>query len=260
MNNEYAFLARKHRQFEVVEDMNEAVRQHIYNNKSELTKSAISVLNLLAKYAVKFKGVAFLKFVTLMEKTELSRSTIIRSLNKLKSLGIIAKQHVMRTKSGGNGANLYVINDFQQAETPSDTPEMTLCEDQENTEKTDLEALLKKAEAFNSYKANSEKEYVSNLRIESVYDRFKYMFSRFSQNDKLLYKFYGVYLANIKWLKTSYTEDELLETALYSIKTTFFYSKKRIVKNFTGLFHKVLNGALDRLYESYMREWNEAKC
>lgn len=49
------------------------------------------------------------------------------------------------------------------------TPKMTSCEDQENTEKTDLETLLQKAEAVNSYKANSEKEYVSNLRIESVH-------------------------------------------------------------------------------------------
>jgi DNA-binding Lrp family transcriptional regulator len=259
MNNEYAFLARKHRQFEAVEDMNEAVRQHIYNNKSELTKSAISVLNLLAKYAVKFKGVAFLKFSTLMEKTELSRSTIIRSLNKLKSLGIISKQHVMRTKSGGNGANLYVINDFQQADIPSDTPKKTPCEDQKNTEKTDLEALLQKAEAFNSYKANSEKEYVSNKRIESVYDRFKKLFVKFSKDDQLLYKCYGVYLANIKWLKGSYSEEELLETALYSIKTTFQYGKKRVVNNFAGLFHKVLNGALDRLYESYALEWSVAQ-
>lgn len=99
MNNEYAFLARKHRQFEAVEDMNEAVRQHIYNNKSELTKSAISVLNLLAKYAVKFKGVAFLKFATIMEKTELSRSTVIRAVKLSVDLGIIGKQHVMRTKA-----------------------------------------------------------------------------------------------------------------------------------------------------------------
>lgn len=201
MNNEYASLAHQYHQFETVEALNESVSQHIYHNKFDLTKSAETVLQLLSKYAVKFRGVAFLKFATIMEKTELSRSTVIRAVKLLVDLGIIGKQHVMRTKSGGNGANLYVINDFQQAETPSDTPKKTPCEYQENTEKTSLEALLQKAEAFNSYKANSEKEYVSNLRIESVYDRFKNMFSRFSQNDKLLYKFYGVYFGKHQMVK-----------------------------------------------------------
>jgi predicted transcriptional regulator len=271
MNNEYASLARQYHQFETVESMNESVSQHVYQHKFDLTKSAETVLQLLSKYAVKFRGVAFLKFATIMEKTELSRSTVIRAVKQLVDLGIIAKHHVMRTKSGGNGANLYVINSFEPVstpietpvqiqeetpiETPVETPQMELRGEQENPVGTDLEALLQKTEAFIS-KANSEKEYVNNnLRIESVYDRFKKLFVKFSKDNELLYKCYGVYLANVKWLKDSYSEEELLDTALYSIKTTFQYSKKRRVKNFAGLFHTVLNGALDRLYESYALEW-----
>jgi predicted transcriptional regulator len=279
MNNEYASLAREYHQFETVEALNESVSQHVYQHKFDLSKSAEVVLQLLSKYAVKFRGVAFLKFATIMEKTELSRSTVIRAVKQLVDLGIIAKHHMMRSKSGGNGANLYVINSFDPIETPVqiqeetpvptnnetpvsssddtpvDTPEMELRGEQENPVGTDLEALLQKTEAFIS-KANSEKEYVNNnLRIESVYDRFKKLFVKFSKDNELLYKCYGVYLANVKWLKDSYSEEELLDTALYSIKTTFQYSKKRRVKNFAGLFHTVLNGALDRLYESYALEW-----
>lgn len=95
--------------FETVKEMDEAISEHIRRNNYELNKTDRDVLLTLSRYACKYKGVSHLKVATIAEIVGKSSITVRRALNKLVSLNIIEKVSFMRSKSGGNGANIYVI-------------------------------------------------------------------------------------------------------------------------------------------------------
>lgn len=95
--------------FRSVDELNGAIRTHIYRNKSDLTPAAIEVLKVLSRHAVKTPSVAYQKLATIAELIGKHRVTVIRSIKRLVDLGIIRKEIKYRPVSGGNGANMYVI-------------------------------------------------------------------------------------------------------------------------------------------------------
>ena len=101
--------------FETVEALNEAIDGHIQRNQYELNETDRTVLITLSRYSVKYKGVSHLKVSTIAEIVGKSVITVRRALNKLVALNIIEKQTFMRAKSGGNGANIYVILPFDDS-------------------------------------------------------------------------------------------------------------------------------------------------
>lgn len=105
----YTKEASKMASFRSVDELNGAIRTHIYRNKSDLTPAAIEVLKVLSRHAVKTPGVAYLKLATIAELIGKHRVTVIRSIKRLINLGIIRKEIKYRPVSGGNGANMYVI-------------------------------------------------------------------------------------------------------------------------------------------------------
>nr|WGE06142.1 helix-turn-helix domain-containing protein [Bacillus subtilis] len=105
----YTKEASKIASFRSVDELNSAIRTHIYGNKSDLTPAAIEVLKVLSRHAVKTPGVAYLKLATIAELIGKHRVTVIRSIKRLINLGIIRKEIKYRPVSGGNGANMYVI-------------------------------------------------------------------------------------------------------------------------------------------------------
>lgn len=84
--------------FTDLQEFNEAIRTHKEAYKGELTKSAISVLNLIQRYSTKHLGVSFLTKNRIASLLEISRRTVIRACQLLESLGII-KQYEMKRKT-----------------------------------------------------------------------------------------------------------------------------------------------------------------
>lgn len=95
--------------FETVEALNEAIDGHIQRNQYELNKTDRDVFLMLSRYAVKYIGAAHLKAETIAKAIGKSKRTIQRSLRKLERLKMIERRAFIRKKSGGNGANIYII-------------------------------------------------------------------------------------------------------------------------------------------------------
>jgi DNA-binding transcriptional regulator GbsR (MarR family) len=246
---EYIKLSKRFANFKTIESLNTSIRQHLYNKKHELTPSAITVFKQLARYATKYTGVAFLKIATVMEITGFSRSTVIRALKLLQALGIVLKRHMMRPVSGGNGANMYVIQSYVPVEKTvknvSDTPPVTPREGDETPENT------------GDSNTNSEPETLINLnpcnkeliRMQSAYERMKSIVFSYVKDKELLYKMYGVYLGQTKYLKDAYRESELIRASVYALRTTFSKVKTKNIRNIAGYFNGILSNTLDKLYE-----------
>lgn len=254
LNSQYVTLAKKYSNFKDLESFNSSIRQHLYNKKHNLTKSAMIIYKVLARFAAKYTGCAFLKIDSIVDKAEVSRSTVIRALKLLQELGMIVRHHMMRTKSGGHGANLYVFRPYVKeaenlTEQSKDTPNMELRKDSQISENTTAEDQNSEPEAEI---LESKDIKILNKRICSPYERFKSICFSFVKDKKLLYRLYGVFLAQTKYLKDAYTEKELMDTAVYAVRTTFYTTKKQKINNLPGYFNGVLSKCLDRLYEEVM--------
>lgn len=118
--------------FDSVKEMDEAINLHIRRNQYELNETDRDVLMMLSRYSVKYKGAAHLKIDTIAAAIGKSGRTVQRSLRKLERLGIIKREEFIREKSGGHGANIYVIlpvdvaadmSDREDTDKPNDSGE-----------------------------------------------------------------------------------------------------------------------------------------
>ncbi|HFN8308666.1 TPA: replication/maintenance protein RepL [Staphylococcus aureus] len=108
--------------FESIQEMDNTVRQ--YNAK--INKPLYETLNLLKRYSCKVIGVSHIKIKTIAKQLDKSVRTIKRHLKTLKDRGYISVINLMRSKSGGKGANAYVINPVVvQQKIISDTSKMS---------------------------------------------------------------------------------------------------------------------------------------
>ncbi|MFJ8246204.1 helix-turn-helix domain-containing protein [Peribacillus asahii] len=92
--------------FENKQQLNESIYQHIKRNSYELNDTDRATLKAIARYAVKFAGVAHLKAVTIAELIGKSEKTARRVITKLVGLGILRKVPTTRKVNGGKGANI----------------------------------------------------------------------------------------------------------------------------------------------------------
>ncbi|MCH5586029.1 helix-turn-helix domain-containing protein [Shimazuella sp. AN120528] len=255
-NVEYHKLSKSFSNFNNTESLNTAIRQHLYNKSHLLTPSSITVYKLLARYAVKYRGCAFLKIDSIAELTKLSRSTIIRALNLLHKLDIVLKRHVMRPIRGGNGANIYVLQRYVPEEKPVDNTSATpSVQPREMSENVEVPSNL--TEDFGTEAIISEIQEIKkiNKRFVSVYDRFRSVVFTYVKDKKLLYRLYGVYLAQTKYLKLVYEEQELIDIAIYALRASFNRTKKKNIRNLAGYFNGVLSNCLDKLYYESTAEY-----
>ncbi|MBN7743919.1 helix-turn-helix domain-containing protein [Bacillus velezensis] len=120
----------EHQTFDSTAALNTAVYEHIKRNTYDLNDTDRQALKKIARYAVKFSGVAHLKAETLAELIGKSVKTARRALNKLATLGIVKKIATTRKINGGKGANIIVIlpvddqstmSNRGQAEKPTET-------------------------------------------------------------------------------------------------------------------------------------------
>ncbi|MEC3659205.1 helix-turn-helix domain-containing protein [Bacillus velezensis] len=231
----YTKEASKMASFRSVDELNGAIRTHIYRNKSDLTPAAIEVLKVLSRHAVKTPGVAYLKLASIAELIGRHRVTVIRAVKRLVDLGIIRKEIKYRPISGGNGANMYVILPATDV-TPSVLPR------QEAEEPTEAkpEAPERENEAVISQ---------SKLKfLQNTYAAFKSAVNMFVSDRKLTSKLYGIYLAHTSYLKGVYAADILQGIGLESVRQTFIATKRKPIRNLAGYFNGVLDRMLDGLF------------
>ncbi|XSC71350.1 helix-turn-helix domain-containing protein [Bacillus licheniformis] len=82
----YTKESAKMASFRSVDELNGAIRTHIYRNKSALTPAAIEVLKVLSRHACKTPGVAYLKLQSIADLIGRHRTTVIRAIKRLNSL------------------------------------------------------------------------------------------------------------------------------------------------------------------------------
>ncbi|WP_412036386.1 helix-turn-helix domain-containing protein [Bacillus pacificus] len=95
--------------FETTEEMDFALEIAKKHYANDLNKTQIAVLDFIAQHALKAVGVAYLKVSTIAEGVGKSLRTINYATKKLVDLGLVDKYETIRKKSGGSGANVYVI-------------------------------------------------------------------------------------------------------------------------------------------------------
>ncbi|PGR08528.1 helix-turn-helix domain-containing protein [Priestia megaterium] len=251
----YQELAKQYRTFDNVEHLNYAVRKHLYHNKHQLNKTAIDVFKLLARHAVKYVGVAYLKIETIAKAIDKHRSTVMRALKVLAELNIIEKLTQYRPKTGGNGANIYVIQRYKpmqgevknSAENANATPSVQLRNEAENTVVASVDSPKTECETEIPKSIN---KVLKRIRINSAFNTFSNWVKAYISDKKLTNKLYGIYKAQTHYIKGAYDAELLLHVGIQAIKTTFTATKRKNIKSLTGYFNGVLSTMLDKLYYS----------
>lgn len=100
----------EYQNFESINEMDQTVKQ--FNTK--ISKPHYETLNLLKQYSCKIIGVSHLKIETMARALNKSVRAIHRYIKYLKDNGFITVANTSRKKSGGKGANIYIINTVEQ--------------------------------------------------------------------------------------------------------------------------------------------------
>ncbi|MBK3496452.1 helix-turn-helix domain-containing protein [Viridibacillus sp. YIM B01967] len=113
--------------FETISELNEAVKEHRQKFCDELTKSALAILDILARYACKYIGVCYLSKAKIAEMLEVNIRTVRRACNTLETLGII-KQYALKRHNGDcrQSSNAIVIQASKGNVLPQCPPKETL--------------------------------------------------------------------------------------------------------------------------------------
>jgi predicted transcriptional regulator len=223
----------EYQSFQSVSALNEALYRHTCDHYYEMSDTDRSVLKLIGRFAVKYRGAAHLKASTIAQAIGKSEKTARRSLGKLQTLGILVKVSTIRKVAGGYGANIYLV----QSPVSSREEALKPTESTPEPAKTEPEAIT----------LSSEKELLSNNTSatapvsDSPYVRFK----RLIADKKLRNRLYGIWLAHTSYLKGAFDKDVLLNVGISAVMVTFKANK---VKNLPGYFNNVLDRKLDRLY------------
>lgn len=234
----YTKESAKMASFRSVDELNDAIRSHIYRNKSDLTPAAIEVLKVLSRHACKTPGVAYLKLQSIADLIGRHRTTVIRAIKRLVDCGIIRKETKFRPVSGGNGANMYVI---LQADNGDATPQMQLRSTSDKPTETTAEEPKSTSETVISKSVNK--------LLRNTYSAFKAVVESFMSDRKLTNRLYGIYLAHTRYLKGVYDSEMLEEIGLHCVRQTFVATKRKRIRNLAGYYNGVLDRMLDRLYE-----------
>jgi DNA-binding Lrp family transcriptional regulator len=232
----------EYQSFNSIEELN----HHVDLYRHHTTATQFRVLWFISRFAVKYPGAAHLKAATIAEGLGISTKTVYRALKSLADIGAIVKYKTIRPKSGGQGANIYVIQPIVQAtmsnRKQSDKP--CECKDKgaNEREETAQSINLKNRYLYNTYSAAEQP------RLESPYARFKTMVNSFVANRKLTNRLYGIYLAQTSYLRSAFDSADLLDRGLQAIIATFQATKRKRIRNIAGYYNGTLDRMLDRLY------------
>ena len=230
--------------FESVKEMDEAINNHIQRNQYEMNETDRTVLMTLSRYSVKYRGVAHLKVSTIAKIIGKSTITVRRALNKLASLHIIKKQTFMREKTGGNGANIYIILPFNDRpntidrEEPEKPTETSVKESEEidepiNSIKHNTSNYILDTENKNNAPTDYAKKALKHAIPTPIYDALSPFF-----DGQGLYDAYGVLLRAKASIDRNIRLEEHAEryiNAFYNVAR--LYKAGKVRKSFKGLLY-----------------------
>lgn len=223
--------------FQSKQQLNVAVADHLDAHRHDLTDTVRNVLTVLVRHAVKYPGVAHLKAATIAQAIGMSVKTVRRALNRLQSLGIIEKVQTTRKVTGGQGANIYIVQAHVTTREQAGEPVVSSVEPAEITN-----------EPYLSFKLNNV---INNTYADaplSPYVRFKSLVESYVDDRKLTNKLYGIYLAHTSFLRGAFNSTDLLNVGLNAIKATFQATKRKALRNIAGYFNGTIDRMLDGLY------------
>ena len=246
----YQEIAKRYKSFDSVEALNYSVRKHLYHNKHLMTPTAIAVLKVLSKHAVKFAGVAYLKLATIATKVDKHRNTVIKAIKLLCELGIIKKELQYREVKGGNGSNFYIIQPFKEANKTAKKAENNSAEvlraNNESPSVASVDSPKTESETVISKNYNTK---IINKRSKSAYVTLKqYVNAYIGEDKKAVNEFYKIYRCHVMHIENSYDKDTLLNIGVQAVKTAFIATKGKRIKNIYGYFNGVMDKLLDRLF------------
>ncbi|WP_079529237.1 helix-turn-helix domain-containing protein [Halobacillus hunanensis] len=97
------------------------VRAFLYHHKQALSEGTLTVLKYIWRHSVKYTGVSFAKVETIQDKTNKSRSTVIRAINCLEKKGLLKRVPTLRP-NGKRGVNILVLQAEGSERLPKKKP------------------------------------------------------------------------------------------------------------------------------------------
>lgn len=198
----------EHASFNDKNELNLAVREHLYRNAAALTDTARITLKAIARYAVKFPGAAHLKAATVAELIGKSEKTARRMIKLLTELNIIEKVGTTRKVNGGKGANIIRIlppettNDQSIMSSRAEAEKLATPMAEQTKNENEPLILIKQKSIKNLDTASIPASALKESIPEEIY---KAMSPYFDADD--LYKYYGILLR----AKKSVDEDLMIE-------------------------------------------------
>lgn len=227
--------------FETIERLNESVRNHKESHALNMTE--LAVLDLLHRYSAKYKGVSFLCKNTIGKLVGKSRRTIIRVCQRLESLNIIRQYAMKRASDMQQTSNAIVI-------LPANMTTLSHSDKLDDVVQYEAPVTQEPAENVTPIKPLPSK---TNTVINNTYQAFKNAVGYFVNDRKLTNKLYGIYLAQISYIRDCYDTNELLDCGIEALITAFQATKRKPIRNMAGYYHGVLDRTLDRLYYASVR-------
>lgn len=238
--------------FQSVQEMNESIYAFKQEHSYELNKSDLALLDLLSQYSCKYRGVSWLKNETIINAMNKSESTVERAKRKLKKLGILK---VIRTqkRSGGSGANLYIIQPFKATDSNSEGVNDKMNDNPNDIEKQ-REINAKEDKSINKALSQANYKYIRKQRVPL--DELDYTFSPshipmpfiktikpFFSRAKDIYFFWGKVRQAYKISNLEKPVEYYINTVIKAFKESVFAAKRHIIKkDFTGYLFGTLRG------------------
>lgn len=243
---------REHQNFASSIDMTKAVEAHIKAN--DLNETQLRVLRVLEFRSKIIPGACWIKVETICGVVKKSDATVRRALRKLSELNIIEKVGTIREKSGGKGANVYVIRTTETARDKSiEQSGMTNRYDGDNEVQTQDKTLFAKTKedlckdaqskihSNNVQKSDSGNGFDKNLdksfTPESVPRKFVELVGRYFDDAERIYHLYTRCIVASNAVGLDIVNDDM---AIKAFKDTVFQYKRRKVRgSFDGYFYGV---------------------
>jgi predicted transcriptional regulator len=231
---------REYESFNTLADLNEAVRQHLYYNASELNKTAVTVLKTISRYSCVVLGVSWLKVATLAKAIGKSEKTVRRALKLLDELNVIKRVPTIR-KQGGRGYDICVINKRDQSKVSS-REESEITSESKDEKGFELEETLTSLKTKIIRKDDLDNTYVS----DSVPEPFVKLVRCYWDSAKTIEEYWRMALiANGK----AYDNNTLLDVAIRSFKQMIGKLKSGAIRNKPiGYYYGIVNAKLDGIY------------
>ncbi|MBB6451033.1 Fe2+ or Zn2+ uptake regulation protein [Geomicrobium halophilum] len=253
--------------FTSVDELNNAIRVHLYMNKHELTESAVAVFKLITQHAMKAVGVAFLKHEIIARQVGVSVSTVKRGIRVLKERNMIEVHRTTRRRGkirGGYGHNVFVI-----VEPSADRSEMNDREEPKNPdaayvqpEPKHTEALPFESSSLSEKKTSSTRKAAAGEQLDSSFvpahvPRPFVLATKPFFDANGIYKLWGraINAYNQASVEVNLKDHDIVQSLVGAFKGAMFMKKTgRLRKSLAGYFYGSCVRIFDRIYHQELEE------